>query len=183
MGVSDAVVHAFAAEAAGSPQLMQSLCLIACFETSNDERRDTRSTVPADLELISRVCKRTATTTDYSSTVEKMKDGPKTRGTDRKSHALKLGGAVVDVYPLILMAIAADPPELTIRYANLVGRISCLCTHEPPSGSSVTGACSHMSEIAKGAENRVVVEWDVASDVLDVRDPYLLFFLRWADWE
>jgi hypothetical protein len=181
--ISDALVSALAAEAAGSPQLMQSLCLITCFETNNDVKQDVQSHIAADLELISRVCRRTATTTDYSSTVEKMKDGPKTRGTDRKSHVLKDSGSVVDVYPLILRAIASNPPELTIRYANLVERIGKLCANDAPSGSSVTGACGHMSEIANGAENRNVVEWDGASDVLDIRDPYLLFFLRWADWK
>ena len=180
--ISDALIGAFAAEAAGSPQLMQSLCLTCCVETDSEEKNEQVTTIAADMEVINRVCRRTSTTTDYSSTVEKMKDGPKTRGTDRKSHVLRTGGAVVDVYPLILIAIAANPPELTIRYANLVERIGRLCVNEAPSGSSVTGACSHMSEIANGAENRFVVEWDGASDVLDIRDPYLLFFLRWADW-
>jgi hypothetical protein len=162
---------------------MQALCLNCCFETGHSERAVERKTVDVDLELISRVCRRVSSTGDYSSTVAKMKEGPKTRGQDRKSHALKRDGAVVDVYPLILMAIASDPPELTIRYGNLGERIAKLCANEPPSGSSVTGACSHMSEIANDAENRVVVEWDGDNDTLDIRDPYLLFYLRWGGWE
>jgi hypothetical protein len=40
-----------------------------------------------------------------------------------------------------------------------------------------------MSDIANDAENRVIVEWDVENEVLDIRDPYLLFFLRWGDWK
>lgn len=180
---SEAMIVAFADEAAGSPQLMQSLCLTCCYETGNDERSATRAVIPGDLDLISRVCRRTSRIGDYSSTVAKMKEGPKTRGTDRKSHVLKRDGCVVDVYPLILTAIANDPPELTIRYANLGDRIASLCANDPPSGSSVTGACSHMSEIANDAENRIVVEWDGANDTLDIRDPYLLFYLRWGEWQ
>lgn len=183
MTVHEAVIRAFAIEAAGSPQLMQSLCLTCCFETNNEQRADQRVIVQADLELISRVCRRTSATNDYSSTVAKMKDGPKTRGTDRKAYALKKDGSVVDVYPLILMAIASDPPQLTIRYGALGERIDHLCAKDPPSGSSVTGACSHISEIANNAEARQVVEWDSDSDVLDIRDPYLLFYLRWGDWQ
>jgi hypothetical protein len=33
------------------------------------------------------------------------------------------------------------------------------------------------------SENRVVVEWDRANDTLDIRDPYLLFFLRRGEWK
>jgi hypothetical protein len=179
---SDALSEAFAREAAGSPQLMQSLCLSACFELGLEDRSTEPITIQADLDLISRSCRRTMMTTDYSSTVEKLKEGPKTRGTIRNSHRM-LDGTVKDVYPIILGAIAANPPELTIRYQNLQVRIASVCEGDPPSGSSVTGACVHISDIANDAENRQVIEWDAANDVLDIRDPYLLFFLRWADWK
>ncbi len=179
--MSDAMISAFASEAAGSPQLMQSLCLTACFELGHTERTATRAKVTADPPLIDRVCTRTAATADYSSTVNRMRDGPKTRGTERKSHLLR-DSRVLDVYPLILEAIAENPPELTIRYANLQARIGRLCAADAPSGSSVTGACAHMSDIANAADNRIVAEWDGANDVFDIRDPYLLFYLRWGDW-
>lgn len=39
-----------------------------------------------------------------------------------------------------------------------------------------------MSEIANGAASAFIVEWDNEYDVLDLRDPYLLFALRWSDW-
>ena len=84
-------------------------------------------------------------------------------------------------YPLILRAIAQDPPELTQRYPNLQRRIQGLCARDQPSGSSVTGACSHIASIANESENRNIVEWDGENDVFDIRDPYLLFFLRWAE--
>jgi len=179
---SDALLEAFAREAAGSPQLMQALCLNCCYETGHDETAPAGTKLGADMDVISRVCRRTSASGDYSSTVAKMKEGPKTRGTERKPHVLRSTNTVVDVYPLILTAISEDPPDLTIRYANLTDRIAKLCAGEPPSGSSVTGACSHMSEIANDAENRVVVEWDGDNDTLDIRDPYLLFFLRWGEW-
>lgn len=169
-----------AAEAAGSPQLMQSLCLTACFE--NDIRE-----VVTDLRYIAsdesdrrKVCGRVAAMTDYSSTVAKMKEGPKVRGQDRKGYML-YDNSVSDVYPLVIRAIALDPPELTFRYQNLQRRIQSLCMNEQPSGSSVTGACSHMAVIANDSENRSVIEWDANSDVFDIRDPYLLFFLRWSN--
>jgi hypothetical protein len=176
---SPAYVDALAQEAAGSPQLMQSLCLTTCFENDLEERGSAKQ-LASDKQAIAKVCARTAATSDYSSTVNKMIDGPKTRGTVRNSFVM-VDGTVVDVYPLIMRAIAMNPPELTQRYANLLKRIGSLCAKDQPSGSSVIGACSHIATIANEAENRSVIEWDGGNDVLDIRDPYLLFYLRWRD--
>ncbi|WP_419735657.1 hypothetical protein [Pseudomonas sp. COR18] len=174
-----AFIKALAAEAAGSPQLMQALCLNSCYEMGIRERAAKTATPQADLLLVNQVCTRTAQIVDYTSTLNLMKDGPKTRGTERNSHVLKTG-EVFDVYPLIVKAIAVTPPELTIRYANLQQRITSLCANDTPSGSSVTGACGHMCSIANASEGRNVLEWDAAHDVLDILDPYLLFFIRWG---
>lgn len=172
-------IQALADEAAGSPQLMQALCLNSCYELGIRAKLATTATPAADLALIEQICTRTAQTADYTSIVNLMKEGPKTRGTERNSHLLKTG-EVCDVYPLIIRAIGLNPPELTIRYPILTQRISNLCAAEPPSGSSVTGACGHMCNIANAAEGRNILEWDPTQDVLDILDPYLLFFIRWG---
>jgi hypothetical protein len=172
-------IEALADEAAGSPQLMQALCLNSCFELGIRERPVDTLTPNVEARLIKEVCVRTAQTADYTSIVNLMKDGPKTRGTERNSHLLKTG-EVFDVYPLIVKAIALAPPELTIRYASLQQRITSLCAKEVPSGSSVTGACGHMCLIANASEGRNILEWDATHDVLDILDPYLLFFIRWG---
>jgi hypothetical protein len=168
------------AESAGSPQLMQTICLNACYEgdirTVNKDEKLVLGSAP---EFTKDVCLRTVMSTDYSSVVEKMRDGPKTRGTERNQHALK-DSTRADVYPIVLMAIAQDPPSLNFRYAGLVSRIESLCGQNGPSGSSVTGACFHISQIANDSANQNVIEWDSSSDVLDIRDPYLLFYLRWS---
>lgn len=177
---SDGYIHALASEAAGSPQLMQTLCLTTCFENNIRESLTESRSISSDREAIQNVCNRTAATSDYSSTVAKLRDGPKTHGQVRKSY-LTNTDAVVDVYPLILRAVALNPPELTQRYPNLQKRIQSICLNEQPSGSSITGACSHIASIANESENRNVVEWDGENDVFDIRDPYLLFYLRWSD--
>jgi hypothetical protein len=180
-GVADkSYVEALAAEAGGSPQLMQSLCLNVCFENDLRETAAEDKKLAIGIDEVRRICARTAATSDYSSTVAKMKDGPRTRGQDRRSYVIT-SGEVLDVYPLILLAIALDPPELTQRYPNLQRRIHSLCTKDQPSGSSVTGACAHIASIANQSENRSVIEWDADNDVLDIRDPYLLFYMRWSD--
>lgn len=179
--VPEATIEAFAMEAAGSPQLMQALCLNLCFEFDIEQKEADRRTLSCGLPAISKVCRQTALMSDYTSVIDSMKDGPKTRGSARRSYHLR-DGKQLEVYPLILRAIALNPPELTIRYANLQNRIAGLTRPgETPSGSSVTGACANMTDIANATANASIVEWDGDSDVLDIRDPYLLFALRWSE--
>lgn len=169
------------AESAGSPQLMQTICLNACYE-GKVRTTNTNDTLMLgeNSEFTKDVCMRTVMSTDYSSVVEKMREGPKTRGTERNQHVLK-DGSRFDVYPIVLKAIAQNPPLLNFRYADLVSRIESLCGENGPSGSSVTGACFHISQIANDSSNQNIMEWDGSSDVLDIRDPYLLFYLRWSE--
>lgn len=177
--VEDSLIQRLAAEAAGSPQLMQALCLNLCYERGVEETLEVFDEVKDNGAFFKKVCKRTVLMADFTTTVSLMKEGPKTRGTIRHLHKTKLHGSI-DVYPLVLKAIADDPPQLTFRYQAITDRIRAICEEDGPAGSSVTGACSHMARIANDSENVVVMEWDSEHDVLDVRDPYLLFYLRWA---
>jgi hypothetical protein len=183
LNVSPAVVDAFANEAAGSPQLMQSLCLNLCFDTGHEVRAENPVNIGGDMDLISRVCRRTTANNDYSSTVGAMKDGPKVRGRERKAYVLRGSNAAVDVYPLILRGVASDPPQLTLRANALMARVQALCVGEPPGSGSVAGSCGHIASIANESEGRPVIEWDSEREILDIRDPYLLFFLRWGQWQ
>lgn len=179
VAASDAYIHAIAQEAAGSPQLMQNLCMLSCFESGIEGRGADVVQLASDMPAIKRVCARAAASTDYSSTLAKMREGPKARGQSRKAYRL-IDGSASDVYPIVLRAIAKDPPELTMRYRNLTRRVHDLCEGEQPSGSSIVTTCEHIASIANEAENRVIVEWDAESEVFDIRDPYLLFYMRWS---
>lgn len=174
------VVDTFSAEAAGSPQLMQYLCLNACFELGVRETAAEAVDLKQDQNLISAICRRTSLSTDYGSIVEKMKEGPKVRGADRKIYVSK-DGWQGDVYKLLAKALSLDPPELTFRYQPLVDRIAATCNGMSPSGSSVTSACYHVAKIVNDAVGERIVEWDAENDVFDIRDPYFLFYLRWSD--
>lgn len=180
--VSPAIIDALASEAAGSPQLMQTLCLNLCFDVGCEVRPDEAVMIDTNPELIARVCRRTTANNDYSSTVAAMKDGPKIRGKERKSYVLRSSQTALDVYPLILRGIASNPPKLTLRANELTARVQGLCIGEPPGSGSIVNSCAHIVSIANEAEGRQVVEWDSERDLFDIRDPYLLFFLRWGQW-
>lgn len=181
--VSPAIIDALASEAAGSPQLMQTLCLNLCFDVGHELGPDAPVMIEANSDLIARVCRRTTANNDYSSTVAAMKDGPKIRGKDRKSYVLASSQTAMDVYPLILRGIACNPPMLTLKASEFTGRVQGLCTGDQPGSGSIVNSCAHIVSIANEAEGRQVIEWDAERDVLDVRDPYLLFFLRWGQWQ
>ena len=172
------LISSFVAEVAGSPQLMQSLCLNACLEDNIRNTLTQPRGLPETAEYYSNACVRTAVSADYSSTLEKLEDGPKTRGTERIQYRLN-DRSVGDVYTILLQAIALDPPNLHFRYAELQDRIKRVCEKETPVGSSVTGACLHIAQLANDGQARAIVDWDATEDILDIRDPYLLFYIRW----
>lgn len=177
--VTDQFCAALVAEAAGSPQLMQALCLQACFEAGVRETLPVEAALSTDPTIFKRTCLRAVGLTDFRTIYEKMKEGPKTRGTDRRQYTTS-NGAEGDVYTIVLAALALDPPQLTTRYTPLLSRIQKLCPVESPSGSSVIGACDHMAAIGNGIAGIPLIEWDSENDVFDIRDPYFLFYLRWS---
>ncbi len=178
----DEMLDCLVAEAAGSPQLMQYLCLNTCHELDVRERKKSTVTLKNDRNLLKNICRRTVLSTDYGSVVDKMKEGPKTRGSDRKIYLSKAGWQG-DVYQLLTNAIAQDPPKLTFRYQSLIDRITAICNGEAPSGSSVTSSCYHAASIVNETVGQTIVEWDGYNDVFDIRDPYFLFYLRWSEQE
>lgn len=176
----DALVK-LAIEAAGSPQLMQQICLHVCFVI------DVRESLPAikryrlSDELLKRVFEQVSSTTDFRSLVDVLDSGPKTRGTERKLYQFH-DGSSGDVYRCVLKAVAANPPALSFPYEDLIRRTQGICKLDSPVGSSVTGTCVHMTKLAEDKfPSERVVEWDEQKQILDIPDPYFLFYLRWSE--
>jgi len=61
-------------------------------------------------------------------------------------------------------------PQPTV--AELAARVTPM-DRAVPNGSSIAFLLEH--------RNRKIIEWDPGADVFDIRDPYLLFFVRWSD--
>jgi RecA/RadA recombinase len=176
--VDGASLAAFAIEAAGSPQLMQAICLNTCWVLDIDAPAGRRQ-FTLDEATRRRIFERTALATDYRTLVGMLQKGPKTRGTDRNAYQFAEGGEG-DVYICILRAVAADPPRLSFHYDEIIGRVERLCgSNAKPVGSSIAGSLFHMSKISRDTAARVF-DWDEGKGVLDIPDPYLVFYLRWS---
>ena len=173
-------IDRLAREAAGSPQLMQPICLNACFVLNLREKiLIPRSVIPIE-DQIQRILEQTSASTDFRSLVDVLDAGPKTRGTERKIYSFA-DGSKGDVYRCVLKAVASDPPHLSFRYDDLLARVARICAGENPAGSSVVGTCVHMTKLAhERFTNERAIDWDEQKQILDVPDPYFLFYLRWS---
>lgn len=179
--ISPASAERLARESAGSPQLMQALCLYACFAFGTTERLARRSPKGISDEELVKACRLTSTVTDFRSLVDALEAGPRTRGSERKTYTFK-DGTTGDVYRVILKALAAEPLRLVFPYDDVVQRVRSVCEGEFPIGSSVTVACAHMAKLAaEQLATQLVLDWDEGEQVLEIPDPYLLFYLRWSD--
>ena len=188
MEVDADFMRRLAVEACGSPQLMQSLCLQTCFRMNVFETRPTARRFDVSDDDMKRILETTSATTDFSTLVEATHVGPKLRGQERKEFTFK-DGTVGDVYRAVLLALAADPPVMSLTYNALLGRIGAVCADaaKVPVGSSVSEACAQIDKISKrsvaretGVQGMQPIEWDTTADVenLHVAEPYFLFYLR-----
>jgi hypothetical protein len=90
-------------------------------------------------------------------------------------------GSEGDVYRAVMKAVADDPPHLSFTYEQLLQRTAAVCKTESPVGSSVVSTCLLMSRLAREAfPNERAIDWDEQKQILDIPDPYLLFYLRWS---
>jgi hypothetical protein len=174
--LAPSVVDRLAREAFGTPQLMQSLCLNLCLELNVREPLPEHCRVEVTEEQIIQTLERTSYWTDYTSVVQGLHSGPKERGTERKQFNL-LDNSKGDVYRSVLVALCQDPPLLSFTYDQLMDRIIAVCGEERPVGSSVNSALAQMEKLSVSLSPQVpILEWD--ENVLEIVDPYFLFFLR-----
>src|SRR5207249_572645 len=110
--VDQAALQIFATEAAGSPQLMQSICQWMCNHVGVRETADPPRAVQLDELSRKEILFLTSCTVDYRSLVRGLISGPKVKAGERKLF-VHPDGRRADVYVSIMKAVAMDPPLLT----------------------------------------------------------------------
>ena len=178
VSVASEALDRFVEESAGSPQLMQLICLNACrhleVRSAPKERQKLQITAPVADEIL----RKTAMATNYQNLVNMLVAGPRTRGVERKTFQFE-DAPNGDVYRCVLHAIAASPPRQSFTYDEIVGRTRRVCTHDSPGGASVTTTLEQMAKLAvENFPDERILEWD--EQKLEITDPYLVFYLRWS---
>jgi len=121
-----ALIEALAAEAFGSPQLMQTICLNFCFDRDIDQAFSKAQPMDAELGILKQTFERATASTDFSSMLSTLHAGPKLRGTQRK-HFDFTDNTNGDVYRCVLLAIKADPSNLAFEYGEMLERTQKVC--------------------------------------------------------
>lgn len=171
----------FATEAAGSPQLMQSICQWACNHVGVSETAEPSRAVTLDELARKEILYLTSCSADFRTLVRALISGPRARPGERRAY-LHRDGRVGDVYLTVMRACAMDRPSLAIDYTELSRRLERLCKGPVPDGASVIGACNRIGQIAQpfASPGGPAIEWDEQTQTLVLADPYLLFYLRWS---
>ncbi len=180
MRVPDDAIRGLAIEACGSPQLMQQICLQACLHLGVRIKRDVWQDYGLAADERSAILEVAATHTDYSSLLREMHTGPRTRGTNRATHAL-IDGSKGDAYRAVLLGLANGEPETDVPYARLLERTIAVCVTSHPASSGITSAVQQMAnEARKMYADQRILEWDdtTGRGTLSIVDPYLLFYIR-----
>lgn len=166
-----------AQESAGTPQLMQAICLELARELGARETLDPPQLFDVIPAHVGTVCAKLASNrADFSSTIDQMRKGPPTRGTSRKSYPDTVGKER-DVYELLIAAFRMNPPTLKFTYEELQARVNQLAGAEV---ASVWESVRHMSDIANNMSAGKKLDFGGDLRWVSILDPYLFFALRWG---
>lgn len=176
------VINKLAEEASQSPQLMQTLCLQACFEKEISITFDPHQKISISKNDLNQIFREASSSVDFSTLLKIQHSGPRTRGTERKEFQL-IDDSRGDVYRALLLAIKQDPPLLSFQYNEISKRIQRVCSPDFPQAASLTTACSQIAKFAKELHpNQRIIDWDgEPASILSIEDPYYLFYLRWSN--
>ena len=177
--VDHASLHTFAEEAAGSPQLMQNICLWMCNHLGVRETLEKPRAVQLDELARKEILFLASCTTDFRSLIRAMIAGPRAKTNERRMY-MHHDGRQADIYLSIMRAVAMSPPTLGLDYAELQRRLDILCKGGVPEGATIVNACIKLSQIASNfaAISGPAFEWDEQAQTILIPDPYLLFYLR-----
>lgn len=175
--ISDEIALKIAKESLTSPQLMQYICLSLSTILDLDNESIKRVIDGSRLEESYRF---TTLNFEYKDVIKTLKEGPNTRGKRRKLYKI-ITGESMDVYGLIIKAIAENPPimglsldEIKIRVDNLI-----INSIDKLDKRKIKDALTQIQNIIREKEAIYqVFEWK--DNMLYILDPLFLFYLRWG---
>lgn len=176
MELIDSTARSMAAEAYGSPHLMQDFCRGICGQESVSETLpELRVVRYVDDALYKGIAEGTG-----KVIFDKLAKGPRQR-SDRKPRPLTTGGEA-DIYKVVLFALARLAPGMDrVEYESLRASIRAVLTTDVPQAHEVSRVLEKMAEIASSDEaSTPVIDWDKEDQQLHVTDPFFAFFLKWG---
>lgn len=177
--IADDLAADLAAESLTSPQLMQAICLNLAFLLQVDRDESIRE-IAERADLVE-AYKLTTMNLPYQEVAKRLMAGPSTRGQKRKTYQLA-SGEEVDIYDLVLKAIALDPPAISLSLEELKQRIDQLFLEKDskPDRNKIKSAVEQLQVIMSTSGSIFqVFEWK--DNEIYILDPLFLFYLRWGN--
>lgn len=177
--IDDLFASALAGESLTSPQLMQSICLNLSF-VSNIDKEQVK--MINDMRKLEESYRFTTINLPFQEVVKKLIAGPNTRGQRRKKFQLN-NDENKDVYYIILKAISADPPSISISLDNLKQRVSQLLapSAERIERTKIKDTLDKLRELMQTSE-QIYQVFDWKDNRVFILDPLFLFYLRWGKY-
>lgn len=172
--IEDLVAERIAIESLTSPQLMQSICLNLSLLSNIDQANK------LDTTLVERSYKATTVNLPYKDVINKLQAGPSTRGQKRKKYKINSGDEL-DVYGIVLEAIALDPPLISITIDELKDRVDELIenSNDKLDKNKLKTTLEAIQDImTNSAAIYQVFEWK--DDQIYIVEPLFLFYIRWG---
>ena len=170
-----------ATEAAGSPQLMQRMCLESCYVYDIESNENSPDRITVSKSDLRDIFERTVGYASHERTVDILDSGKNSRGEGRTTWKFR-DGSEGDYYNCILRAIAGNPVQRRFDAKELKSRINSFCVGNSPDMTQVKSGCGHMNDLCENKlPGEMPLDWDKQKSELHIPDPYFLFYLRWSD--
>ncbi|MFA9396865.1 MAG: ATP-binding protein [Clostridiaceae bacterium] len=169
-------IEKIAVESLTSPHLMQSICLNLSWISKIDED----DVCKLDMGLLEKSYTYTTLNLPYKDVVNKIKSGPSTRGNKRKTYKIN-DEEYLDVYGIILKAIAVNPPIISISIDELKSRVDNLMMDIDTKldKNKLKKTLQAIQDIMTNSESIYqVFEWK--DEQIYILEPLFLFYIRWG---
>lgn len=178
INISEKCIDKLAQESISSPQLMQLICLNIC-TLENIDKCETSEISIHDIDKLETAFRFSTSNLDYEKVAKAIRQGKNPRGKSRKKYKTSKFGEL-DLYGLILEAIAIDPPIVSVDFSDLMKRIqSLIIGTEFPTTRSLKEYLDNLQEVLDIKDRSYeVVEWK--DNTLYVLESLFLFYLRWG---
>lgn len=170
---------ALAMESLTSPQLMQSICLnlslILDIDSLNINTFENRDVLEDSYRF-------TTINLPYQDVVKKLIEGPSTRGQQRTKFLLNDGSAA-DIYQIILKAIAANPPTVSVTLEEMKQRVDSLLapSAEKIEKNKIKLRLQKLNDVMQ-ANGQIYQVFEFKDSHVFILDPLFLFYLRWGNY-
>lgn len=174
--IENEIAKKIAVESLTSPQLMQYICLSICTLLDSDVAK--LKEIPEN--ILEQAYKFTTANFEYGDVVKVLKEGPNTRGNQRKIYGTTLNKDL-DIYGLIIESIADNPPLMGLTIDDLKNRIDKLIVDsEKKSDKQTIRESLHKLQAILNEKENIYKVFEWKDNILHILDPLFLFYLRWG---